>query len=110
MNISNIKPLISKTGFFKNLKKVFNGEIRLKTLLKDSFCKKAEEPVKNIRHKGDSFTHVPEFMTQENNSLGVKVRNMKFSPEDEEKMSKMTFDEMYKYKANLIKKGKYTYK
>ena len=53
--------------------------------------------------------HIPEFMTQENNSSGMKVRTMKFSPEDEEKMSKMSFDEMYDYKKQLIKDGKYTY-
>ena len=53
--------------------------------------------------------HIPEFMTQENNSFGMKVRNMKFSPEDEEKMAKMTLDEMVDYKAKLIKKGNYTY-
>ena len=34
--------------------------------------------------------HVPEFMTNENSSFGMKVRTMKFSPDDEEKMSKMT--------------------
>ncbi len=53
--------------------------------------------------------HVPEFMTNENSSFGMKVRTMKFSPDDEEKMSKMTFDEMYEYKAKLIEEGNYTY-
>ncbi len=48
-------------------------------------------------------------MTNENSSFGMKVRTMKFSPDDEEKMSKMTFDEMYEYKAKLIEEGNYTY-
>ena len=44
--------------------------------------------------------HVPEFMTNENSSFGMKVRTMKFSPDDEEKMSKMTTN----IKQNLLKK------
>ena len=114
MSIFNINPSdpakLTPKVFFKNLQRFFNGEIRLKTLIKDAFCKQPEAPVKDVRHKGDSFTHVPEFMTNENSSFGMKVRTMKFSPDDEEKMSKMTtFDEMYEYKAKLIEKGSYTY-
>lgn len=57
----------------------------------------------------DDNSHIPEFVTQEYSSAGITVRTMKFSAEDEEKMSKMSLDEMFEYKAKLIEDGKYTY-
>lgn len=108
--IKSPKSILSSTKvLFKNLKKVFNGEIRLKTLVKDTFCKSIETPVKNVRHEGDTFAHVPEFMTQAYSSAGVKVRNIKFPAVEEAKMAKMSQDEIFNYKKMLIEKGNYTY-
>ena len=53
--------------------------------------------------------HVPEFMTQDYGGAGSIVRKMKFSVEDEEKMSRMSLDERYEYRKKLIESGQYTY-
>lgn len=53
--------------------------------------------------------HIPEFMTKEGSTEGIKVRTIKFYPEDTAKMAKMSLDEMYDYKSKLIEDGKYTY-
>lgn len=53
--------------------------------------------------------HIPEFVNQDSTGAGQTVRRMKFSKEDEEKMAKMTLEEMMEYKSNLIKNGQYIY-
>ena len=90
-------------------KNLLDKGITLKTLVKDTFSKKIDKVPSNVHHKGDVYEHVPEFIVRDGDTAGMKVRNMKFSKEETEKMSKMSLDEMMEHKAKLIEKGKYTY-
>lgn len=59
--------------------------------------------------QNNNIEHIPEFITQDGDTAGTKVRTMKFYQEDVDKMAKMSLDDMIEYKAKLIEDGKYTY-
>lgn len=92
----------------RDIKTFFISKLRLNILNKDTFSKE-DKIIQNVRHSGDKYEHIPDFITKPDDNAGITVRKMIFSKEDEEKMATMTLEEMMNYKENLIKQGKYTY-
>lgn len=51
--------------------------------------------------------HIPDSITQENDTLGLQVSKIQFYEDDLKKLEKMSLEDAMKYKAELIDSGKY---
>ena len=53
--------------------------------------------------------HVPEFVLKDGDTAGIKIKTVKFYPQDIEKMEKMSLEERIAFKGKLKELGRYTY-
>lgn len=51
--------------------------------------------------------HIPDSITQENDTAGLQVSKIQFYEDDLKKLEIMSLEEAMKYKAELIDSGKY---
>lgn len=51
--------------------------------------------------------HIPDSITQENDTAGLKVSKIQFYEDDLKKMEDMSLEEEMEYKAKLIDEGRY---
>ena len=110
MKVSNITNkqinMKSFTIFNKVKKRLLQAHVQLKTMVRDVFEKKTSDNVQKGKELSDK--NLPSFIWGENDYKGTKVINLKFYPEDIEKMKNMTSRERIEYKKQLMRNKQYS--